>query len=287
MIKTILTPANGVQPDTGSLTAALAVGRALGAHIDVLHVRLDPTEMAMLLANDGTGFSVTQDLIDQLEREAGDRQADAQRLFAQFCERESVPVVTSAVKAAGPSAEWHVETGQEPRWMTRYGLVADLIVVSRGNAERGDARSTLEAVLLDTGRPLLIPAAGARFAALPRTIAIGWKPTAQAARAVSAALPLLAHAEEIIAITVAEDGAQHDADRLLRYLRWHGMRASSEVIGPDPEGAAQTLLACAERNGAGLLVMGGYGHSRLREWVFGGVTQRVLKGAPMAVLMTH
>jgi nucleotide-binding universal stress UspA family protein len=287
MIKTILTPAGGAQTDTGPITAALAVARAFGAHIDMLHVRFDPTEMAMALANDGVGFSVTQGLIDQLEREASDRQAGAQRLFARFCKRESVPVVTSAATAAGTSAEWHVETGQEARWMTRYGLAADLIVVSGCGAERGDARSTLEAVLLDTGRPLLIPAADAPFAALPKTIAIGWKPTAQAARAVGAALPLLSRAEKIIAITVAEDGAQHDADRLLRHLRWHGIEAGSEVIAPDPDGAAQTLLACAERNGAGLLVMGGYGHSRLREWVFGGMTQRVLTNAPMVVLMTH
>ena len=173
--------------------------------------------------------------------------------------------------------------------MATYGVAADLIVAPRASGEEVAARATLEAVLLDTGRPMLIPAASAMPAALDR-IAIAWKPTPQAARAVALAMPFLTRAKEILVVAVEEQAAQvdqgADADRLVRNLAWHGLAATTERLTPGPAGAAATLLtAIAGR--ADLLVMGGYGHSRLREWVFGGFTQHVLADAPLPVLIAH
>ena len=73
---------------------------------------------------------------------------------------------------------------------------------------------------------------------------------------------------------------------LVRNLAWHGVRASKQILHPGDENAAQTLLSAAQER-AGLLVMGGYGHSRIREWVFGGFTQRVLENAPLHILLAH
>ena len=170
--------------------------------------------------------------------------------------------------------------------MAAYGIAADLIVARRGTGEDTLARSTLETVLLDTGRPILIPAAAAMPESFER-IAIAWKPTPQAARAVAFAMPFLTRAKQIAVVTVeekAEEGS--DADRLARNLTWHGLAATTERLAPGPEGAAATLLAGLEGR-ADLLVMGGYGHSRLREWVFGGFTQQVLADAPLPVLLAH
>jgi hypothetical protein len=74
--------------------------------------------------------------------------------------------------ATRPSAEWHVETGQEPRWMTAYGISADLIVASRGSRDDAVLRSILETVLIETGRPLLIPSTVARSTPILDKIAI-------------------------------------------------------------------------------------------------------------------
>ena len=69
-------------------------------------------------------------------------------------------------------------------------------------------------------------------------------------------------------------------------LAWHGFRASKQVLHPGDEDAVQTLLSAAQER-AGLLVMGGYGHSRIREWIFGGFTQQVLADAPLPILLAH
>jgi nucleotide-binding universal stress UspA family protein len=149
------------------------------------------------------------------------------------------------------------------------------------------ARSTLEALLLETGRPLLIPAAATPPADFADHIAIAWKPTPQAARAVAFAMPLLAQAAKITILSVEEDDSRRDeAARLVRYLGWHGITANINRITAGSEGAPATLLTAAKAR-SGLLVMGGYGHTRLREWVFGGFTQGALDYAELPVLMAH
>jgi nucleotide-binding universal stress UspA family protein len=124
--------------------------------------------------------------------------------------------------------------------------------------------------------------------AIPETVAIAWKPTREAAHAVTAAMPLLAAAKEIVILTVAEDEAVASAEDgpLVAGLGWHGFRVSAHRLSPNQAGAADTLLAAARERNA-LLVMGGYGHSRLRQWIFGGFTRRVLEGAEVPVLIAH
>jgi nucleotide-binding universal stress UspA family protein len=100
-------------------------------------------------------------------------------------------------------------------------------------------------------------------------------------------MPLLTRAKEVVFISVEEpQGIHQEADRLVRNLAWHGVAATSAPLTPGQAGVGAMLLAGA-RDRADLLVMGGYGHSRLREWVFGGVTQLVLADAPLSVLIAH
>jgi nucleotide-binding universal stress UspA family protein len=290
VIKSILIPATGNDADTATFAAALGVARMFAAHIGALHVRLDPVEIAVATTTDGGGGGMLlQGLIDDLEREADAREARTKRFFTEFCAREGLPLLETPMEATGkPSAQWHVEIGQEPRWMSVYGTTADLIVSSRGiPGDDAVTRSTLEALLLETGRPLLIPSAAAPSVAMADRVAIAWKPTPQAARAVAAAMPFLACAKEIVVMTVEEEeGRRDEIERLLHNLAWHGLKVVAQRVKPGTRDAAEALLA-AVVDQAGLLVMGGYGHSRLREWVFGGFTQQVLVDAPVPVLMAH
>ena len=266
MIKTILVAATGNESDEAIFAAALAIARPCAAHLDVLHVRLDPVSVVVAMSTDAGSGALAAGIIEQLERDARDREAKARASFVRFCAAAGLSE-TSAPAVGGtatPSAEWHVEMGDEPRWIATYGVASDLIVTPRATAEDAGARSILETVLLEGGRPLVIPAASPMPANFER-IAIAWKPTPQAARAVAAAMPLLTRAKEVAVITAEEPpAAHHEADRLVRNLAWHGIRATSVSLKPEPAGAGATLLAAA-RDRADLLVMGGYGHSRLRE----------------------
>lgn len=288
MIKTILVAATGSDSDTATFGAALAIARPFAAHLDVLHVRLDPVSVAVAMTTDAGAGALAAGLIAQLEEDASAREKKAQDIFTRFCAGAGLAVTSAPTPAL--SAEWHVEIGEEPHWMATYAIAADLIVTPRATGEAATPRATLEAVLLESGRPLLIPAATAMPADFER-IAIAWKPTSQAARAIASAMPFLSRAREIVVITVEEEGAgdpaeREEADRLVRNLAWHGLPATTQRLNPGPEGAAATLLAGAGER-ADLLVMGGYGHSRLREAMFGGFTERVLAGAPLPVLMAH
>jgi nucleotide-binding universal stress UspA family protein len=134
---------------------------------------------------------------------------------------------------------------------------------------------------------VLVPAA-APLTALPDTIVIAWKAAPEAARAVTAAMPLITTAKQVQILTVAEEAGLSDQEgaRLMSSLRWHGVDVSTRHLQPGAAGAADTLLAAARDLGA-LVVMGAYGHSRLREWVFGGFTRHVLRAAEVPVLMMH
>jgi nucleotide-binding universal stress UspA family protein len=286
MIKTILVAASGNPTDMATFAASLSVARTFAAHIDVLHVRYDPTSAAVAMASDVGSGAMTAGLMEQLENDARGREAKAREGFARFCGNAGIAETSGPSAGDKPSAEWHVEAGDEPRWVARYGLAADLIVASRSPDDELLGRPTLEAVLLETGRPLLIPSTAAMPASIER-VAIAWKPTPHTARAVGLALPFLGRAKEAVVMTVAERPDEHDStDRLVRSLGWHGLAARAERLQPGTGDAATTLLAAA-KDRADLLVMGGYGHTRLREWVFGGFTQQVLAGAPLPVLMAH
>jgi nucleotide-binding universal stress UspA family protein len=231
---------------------------------------------------------VTAGLIEQLEADATRREVNARAGFERFCGAADLTVPGApGGQSDAVSAEFHVETGREADWVAVYGRSSDLIVASRWDGA-AFGRPVLEAVLLETGRPLLVPGSGP--AAMPETIsrvAIAWKPVPQAVRAMAFAMPLLSRATEIIIATVEETtNARDEIDRLSRYLGWHGLSAAIARMRPGPDGAAATLLS-AMAGRADLLVMGGYGHSRVREWVFGGFTQHVLADAPLPVLLAH
>jgi nucleotide-binding universal stress UspA family protein len=287
MIKTILVPATGGELDRVVFPTALAVARRLGSHLDFLHVRLDAAAMAVAMTTDGGGPVMLGGLTDRLEEEADRREARAKDGFDAFCRGEGLAQRDAPSVEAGPSAAWRREVGFEPDWVTEYGRAADLIVAGRPLEDEGSVPETIEAALLDSGRPLLIPG-GSAMATLPETVVIAWKPTREAAHAVTAALPIIAMAKEVVVLTVAEHEAEASAadSRLMTALGWHGLLVSARHLPPGAAGAPDTLLAAARERQA-LVVMGGYGHGRLREWIFGGFTRRMLTAADVPMLIAH
>lgn len=286
-MKTILVPATGSNTDAGIFASALAVARAFDAHLDFLHVHVDARAMAATMAADGSGAAMVGGLVERIEEDARAREDTAKQIFERFCERERLVITDNPASQRGPSAAWRRQPGDEAYWVAEHGRSSDLLVIGRPAGDQGVSADTIETALLSSGRPVLIPPA-TPLAALPETIVIAWKAAPEAARAATAAMPFLALAKQVLILTVAEEQGLSDEEgaRLTTSLRWHGLNASARHLQPDRLGAADTLLRAAGEQHA-LVVMGAYGHSRMREWIFGGFTRHVLRGAEVPVLMMH
>jgi nucleotide-binding universal stress UspA family protein len=124
---------------------------------------------------------------------------------------------------------------------------------------------------------------------LLNSVIVCWKETAEAARAIGAAMALLAKAERVVLAGAEEDDpwlADGLAD-LSRQMAWHGVNVRVEFIPSGGGTSSEMLIATARAHGANLLVMGGYGHSHMREIIFGGFTQSVLQSADITALLMH
>jgi nucleotide-binding universal stress UspA family protein len=284
----VLVPATGADTDEPVFATALTVARLLPAHLEFLHVRADVQETltAMASADAGGGIGFGQ-LMDTLEQEVAGRQKRAELAFRDFCEREHL-LVSAELSAALPSAEWRMETGDDPTWLVAHGRSADLLVVGRARDGEAVAMELLEAALMATGRPVLIAPAHAR-SELSGIVAIAWKDGPEAARAVAAAQPFLRMAEQVIIFSVIEDARTDEpsCERLRHALAWHNPKTKVQCLKHGDRASVDTLLGAAAAANADLLVMGGYGHSRVREVMFGGFTRRVLSHADLPVLMAH
>ncbi len=287
MFRNILVPVTGTSADAAVLAAARLVAQQGGAHLEILHVRPDTTEVLMSMAAGGVGGGdAVQSVVDRLEAEATAAEAAARAGVKQFADSAGI-AMRDAPGGAGLSAEMIVEQGSQSAWVAQYGRFADLVVMGRGTPDDG-TQDTLEAALMDTGRPLLIAPASAP-SAIGGTVLIAWKDTPEAARAVSCAVPFIAGAKRVVIATVVEEGEKEDTSgaRLQRALRWHNAAVELHVLRRGAGSAAEALHAEAASLGADLLVMGGYSHSRLREVVFGGFTRHTLSGSTLPVLMAH
>jgi nucleotide-binding universal stress UspA family protein len=287
-IKVILVPMNASAACEAALATAFALARQLHAHVSALHVRADPRH-SMPYMGEGMSGVVIQELMAAVESEAAERAAKARALFDRVCEAEAVPVVEAASSPGRPSVSWIEETGREDETVAHCARLADVVVIADRPAEP-DAPPmglTMEAALLVSGRPVLIvPPGGAK--ALGARVAVAWNGSVEASRAVAAAMPLLEGAEEVAVLALGEgDEPRVAAERLVRYLAWHDIRACEHVLRPGPDGTGAVLLAEADRIASDLLVMGAYTHNRFREMIFGGVTRHVLAHAGLPVLVAH
>jgi nucleotide-binding universal stress UspA family protein len=215
------------------------------------------------------------------------RRKKAEQAFHDLCEREGL-TLSSDLSTDLPSAEWRTESGDEPAWLAEHGRTAALLVVGRAREGETVAMDVLEACLMATGRPVLIaPARVPRR--LSGTVAIAWKNRFEAARAVAAAQLFVEMAARVVILMVDEDEETDEGscERLRYALSWHNPKTTVQRLKQDERPAFETMLAAAGAVEAEVLVMGGYGHSRVREVIVGGFTRHVLAGAEPPILMTH
>jgi nucleotide-binding universal stress UspA family protein len=191
------------------------------------------------------------------------------------------------VAGARERIEWRHALGPATDYVLQQARAADLIVVSRPGRD-GRALGSMGInggdLVMDAGRPVLfVPPHLDNLSA--KRVVVGWKDSREARRAVWDSLPFLKRAEEVFVVSI--DADRGSADDVAGYLGCHGVEACT-LARPRPAIAvADEIVRIAEQEGADLIVCGAYGHSRTREWIFGGVTRDLLDHAPLCCLMTH
>ncbi len=286
-IAAVLALASGNDQGHHSLRMAAEVAKAFDAGLDILHVKLDP-RMSVPLVGEGMAAGMVQDIMERNEQEADARAAKAREQAQSLASELGAELQSGyAARGAGFSIAYREVVGGEPEELRKEAPYHDLLVLDRPDLEN-DAYSTIsvEGALMETGRPILLCPPGGMDRILGH-IAVGWDGSSPATHAVAAALPLLGKADKVTIMTVEEKGKTGDAERLSGYLARHGVAAEAQHVPAEGIEPGYALLENAATQGAHLLVMGGYGHSRLREFIFGGATENVLRSAGIAVLMAH
>ena len=285
-LRLILAPLLGGAADAATLDAGIALAQRFDAHLAALFVHIDPHDAIPIV-----GEGVSPAIIDQLTRSAEaemSRQRDhAKAVFEAACSSAGIALATAPPGPRAPSAGWSELAGRRDEIVPRRARTSDLVVLGRAAGDKSpDAAAVLEATLMAGARPLLL--APPRTPAAFERLAIAWNGSAEAARALAGALPFVDRASSVQVLTAQSWRTDPKvAADLIDYLAWRGVAAAGRAIDPGEQPVAEALLQAAGEAGADLLVMGGYGRTRLSELVLGGVTRHVLAHATLPVLLAH
>lgn len=280
MFKDLTLPITGTPGDQDALAAAIALASAFDAHLSVLEM----VNLPMLNAGPW-GLPPDDSLFDVYKtlRLRGERNAVALR---EQLSRETIASEVRVVESLFLEP-WHVAA--------HCAHYADLTVVTGAPADARDAEITnayAGSLLVESGRPVLVVPQGGPAPMPPRRILAAWKPTREAARAFHDALPLLCQADAVDVLVVDPvpgergHGEEPGAD-IATHLSRHGVAVNAVVLPGGEDDVSAVLLRHAARMDAQLVVAGGYGHSRFREWALGGVTRDLLRLSRIPLLYSH
>ncbi len=213
--------------------------------------------------------------------------------LARVCQGQKI--FTEQSQKAGLRGDWHTAEGMVAYTAGMRARHFDLTIVGQvdpAHPPLGTRRLVPEALLLESGRPVLIIPYAGTFPTIGDNVLIGWDGSREAARAINDALPLLQKAQSVAVITLVRPShyTSHvapDPTLIATHLARHGIKATASKRTLREQTVAEALLDAVARKKADLLVMGGYGHPRLLEWVIGGTTQSILHDAKVPVFMAH
>jgi nucleotide-binding universal stress UspA family protein len=295
-IKRILVPLPGsVERSAGEIDLAMSAAKALGAHVEALFIREPPpttrSGVNPSVMRYGGGAMTAMATVNHFAEEQERYAREAREQFIHACAAYGVPTLSANDQPrALPAASWREIEGSYVDAAMRRAAAFDLVIAASA-AVMEALKDIAEQSLLMTRRPVLLAPAKLETS-LSDAAMIAWDESPECWHAVSAAIPFLRIAKTIKVVSV--DRSKISASRLasqteaLAYLRSHGIDASGEIVAPDLRSVGDTLLAVAAEYSVGLMVMGAYSHSRLREMLLGGATRHILKNASARpVLMAH
>jgi nucleotide-binding universal stress UspA family protein len=276
-IRSILLHLDNASTGPMRLRAAQALAQDMGAQLDALYA-VTPVHMMYAYAYAAEVPLAAQ--LAELEQEQRKKQ------------RETLEQLRTAAGDT-PRVQWG-ETADDPiSGFVGHSWAADVLVLGQpagtGSPFSGVSKDFVSAVLIDSGKPALVLPYIHQGPVQAKTVLLAWKPTPQAARAATAALPWLRRASQVH-VAAWKDNAGEPSDKPLvieAWLRHHGITAVVHHEAPAVGDLGEMLLSMAADVQADLLVMGCYGHSRMREWLLGGATRTVLRSMTLPVLMSH
>jgi len=275
MLKDVVVNLSSQGPRDFAAEYATSIAAMFGAHITGVSFVYEP------VIPDGMLGGVPVDLIE-LQRQENSKAAN-----------DAISRFDAAAKKAGLSAETRLLDATFGGAATSFAQISrrfDLVVVGQAQRERGPADDLLiEGALFESGRPLVVvPYIQRRGITLERVLAC-WDGSHTAARAIGDAMPLLERAKAVEVVIVAEERKSEEMTgaNMNAHLVRHGVAASVKRIAKGDIAIQDALLSYAADSGADFMVMGGYGHSRLREFILGGVTRGILASMTLPVLMSH
>jgi nucleotide-binding universal stress UspA family protein len=294
MFKTVLAHLAGTDCDQSVLSTTLNLVRPFAGHMECVCVTPDPAALAVQAMQFDMGMSmVLADVMSTIEQQGQARTKRSRQAMLEFCKTEDIILADVPPGPGDVSAAWR-ESKAADEWDHIIGLARFHDVTVLGGGRERPGRSPAEllgSAVVSSGRPVVLAPEKPRHGPI-RTIAVAWKDTAEAARALTAAMPLLVKAQRIEVLSANENDGEvaqclDCSESVVQQLRWHGLNVNSHFIIPAGRSVADAVLESTHGLDADLLVMGGYGHSRLREFVFGGFTQRILQGVDLPVFLFH
>ncbi len=216
-------------------------------------------------------------------------EADIKQMHASLAKRGNW---FRGVVGEGRDIEWRSALDFPDDALAGEARCADLVIIGQQTQGRHDDQRTLDPgkVLLKLGRPVLLVAPGVASLRAEHVV-VAWKDTREARRAVLDAIPFLRVARRVSVVEVCDRDEKENAlariNDVVRYLQRHKIKADPRPILHRDRSDANHLFQFALDEGADLLVAGAYGHSRLGEWIFGGMTREILSSSPLCCLMSH
>ena len=269
-MKNILVGVDGDSGREGRLQAGLDLARAFGGHVSCVQA----TPPAAYISTDMFGGAfVIPDIIEAVQKH--------------------IDVVRTSVETqlAKEDVSWdfvHCDATSATAIIAR-GRLADIIVLTRqqwGKAPN-DALTLVGEVALHSRAPVLAVPENAKGFNVGGKMVVLWNGSFEAANALRSALPLLAKASNVEILCIEEEPSDFPATAVCEYLSRHGIKADLQTPRPGLEGVANTLLSAVRRMEPSCVVMGAYGHSRVREYLVGGVTRQMLGECPVPLLLAH
>jgi nucleotide-binding universal stress UspA family protein len=287
-IQAILVPIDGSKESFAALGRVFIIAERFGAHIKALHIMTRASDVS------SAGFynlpvNLRKSAEDNADIGATERAAELQQQFEALCADRNVPISNQPTSKGGATAAWHQEFGDVDELLIRHGRASDVIVVTKPRVREGTVRrsplgESIEAILLKTGRPVLITPPECVAKRYERG-AIGWNDSIECTRALAMTMPWLVEMKEITLLVSQERMAS--ANVLCEYLAWHDVKTKIALLDGRGKQAGESMLRACSKVGAEFLVVGGFSRSRASQLLFGGATDYLLKHANIVTVMVH
>ena len=280
MIKSILLPFNNVLPTAVAINAAKTLGRHFESYIEGAFCR----QLLPVIA--GEGITLPGDYLAEFEEEGRRQSEEARDVFFQLIGEADIPEADLEEATVGLRAGWTEMVGTGTGGVAEYARLFDLSIIARPDDEVAvEWKSTIEALLFESGRPILLVGDEVPSVVGDRVV-VAWNGSVEAARSVAMSEALLLNSSEVVVVTVA--GATvpgPSAKQLVAQMCARNIPARAETIERGEATVGGAFLDYVEDFDADLLIKSAFTQSRFRQWVFGGATKEIIATASIPVFM--